>query len=325
MADEPRRRGAASARTPWRDQLDSYLAHHRRSARDSGRRLRDAPLTSLMTGLVIAIALALPVGLLLILASLQGVSADWDEAARISVFIEEGVESAAVEALRDDWQDESAIRSVEWIDQEQALSQFRERSGMGQALDFFEDDNPLPHTLILTPERRYQQAGSLEQLSQRLQGNDIVARVQVDLEWLQRLNAIADVLKRGVSAIAALLIVGVVLVIGNTIRLAIENRRREIIVAKLVGGTEAFVRRPFLYTGLWYGALGGLLAWWIVEVAMWWLSGPVGQLAQLYDSSFGLERLGFGDVLLLLGSAMLLGWLGAWVAVKRHLDAIEPR
>ncbi len=332
MAADPRhsgtqsagRRGAARPRSPWREQLESYLAHHRRTARDAAMRMRDAPLSSLMTGLVIAIALALPVALMLMLATVQTVSSGWDEAARINVYLADEVDLTQAEGLREHWAGESAISEVELIARDEALGSFRERSGLGEALDFLED-NPLPHTLVLTPEARYQEASALQRLVERLESDEYVVRVQLDLEWLQRLNAIADVLERGVTALGLLLGLAVVLVIGNTIRLAIESRRREIVVAKLVGGTEAFVRRPFLYTGLWYGALGGVLAWWLVEVAFWWLSVPVDRLADLYGSAFGLQRLSFGDVLTLVGASMLFGWLGAWLAVKRHLDAIEPR
>lgn len=332
MAADPRgpegqgsgRRGAAPTRSPWRDQLDSYLGHHRRTARDSALRLRQAPLSSLMTGLVIAIALALPVALMLLLATLQNVSAGWEEAARINVYLGDEVTVEQAREMREHWVDEASIARAELIEKDEALGEFRARSGLGEALDFL-DDNPLPHTLVLIPETRYQQAQALRQLVERLENDEEVVRVQLDLEWLQRLNAIADVLERGVTALGLLLGLAVILVIGNTIRLAIENRRREIVVAKLVGGTDAFVRRPFLYTGLWYGALGGILAWWLVEVAFWWLSVPVDRLAELYGGTFGLQRLALSDVLGLVAASMLFGWLGAWLAVKRHLDAIEPR
>ena len=150
------------------------------------------------------------------------------------------------------------------------------------------------------------------------------ARVQIDLGWLQRLSAMTRVLERVVWVLALLLGGAVILVIGNTIRLAIESRRDEILVAKLVGGTNAFVRRPFLYTGLWYGLGGGLIALLLLSISLWWLSGPVERLMDLYRSQFELSGLGFEGAFSLLGFAMLLGWLGAWLAVKRHLDAIEP-
>jgi cell division transport system permease protein len=151
-----------------------------------------------------------------------------------------------------------------------------------------------------------------------------VARVQVDLGWLQRLKAITEVLGRGVWALAALLALAVILVIGNTIRLAIENRRDEILVAKLVGGTDAFVRRPFLYTGVWFGLGGGMVAFILLQLSLWWLSGPVERLAGLYGSQFALTGLSFEGNLMLLAVAIAFGWVGAWLAVKRHLVIIEP-
>lgn len=321
--DRASERGAVLAGLPWQDQLESYLNHHRRSARDSARRLWHAPLSSLMTGLVMGIALALPAALLLLLGSLQSVSSGWDEAARVSVYLESVVEEGRARELRDRWRDIAAVSEVQFIDKSAALQRMQERAGLGRSLDFL-NDNPLPHTLVVTPAREYQEAAVLKSLSQRLAGAEGVARVQLDLAWLQRLNAIAGLLQRGAQVLAIMLILGVVLVIANTVRLAIESRRREIVVARLVGGTDAFVRRPFLYTGLFYGVVGGLLAWWLVEAAFWWLSGPVDRLATLYDSSFALQRPGISDVGLLLGSAILLGWLGAIWAVKRHLVAVEP-
>ncbi|TDT43973.1 cell division protein FtsX [Halospina denitrificans] len=320
---KPTGRGAALSRLPWRDQFDSYLNHHRRSARDSVSRLWHSPLSSLMTGLVMGIALALPAALLLLLGSLQSVSSGWDEAARVTVYLAPEADGDRARELRERWLDIAAVRDVELIEKDQALERMKANPGLGRSLDFLED-NPLPHTLVLTPERQYQEAQALEGLSERLGKADGVDRVQLDLAWLQRLNAMADLLRRGAQVLAILLTVGVVLVIANTVRLAIENRRREIIVARLVGGTDAFVRRPFLYTGLWYGVLGGLLAWWLVEVAFWWLSGPVDHLAMLYDSNFSLARPGLEEVGLLLGSSVLLGWLGAVWAVKRHLSEVEP-
>ena len=316
-------RGAARARTPWRDQLRSWFSHHRRSARDSAARLRNAPLSSLMTGLVMGIALALPTALFLIMGSIQQIGGGWEQAGRLSVYLtpETGMERA--EALAERWMDNSAVGDVRIIPRDEAMETMRSNEGFGGTLDFLEG-NPLPHTLVLTPERAYREASALEDLAERLRQAEGVDQVKLDLAWLQRLNAMAEVLGRGTQVLALLLVVGVVLVIANTVRLAIESRRREIIVARLVGGTDSFVRRPFLYTGLWYGALGGLLAWWLVEVAFWWLSGPVGRLADLYNSGFELQRPGPDEVVLLLGSALLLGWLGAWWAVHRHLRAVEP-
>jgi cell division transport system permease protein len=128
-----------------------------------------------------------------------------------------------------------------------------------------------------------------------------------------------------VSALGVILALGVLLIIGNTIRLAIENRRQEILVVKLVGGSDAFVRRPFLYTGFWYGLGGACLAWAVIAAALWWLRGPLATLAVLYQSDFALEGLGPAGGAALLAAGALLGLLGAWLAVARHLSAIQPR
>jgi cell division transport system permease protein len=142
---------------------------------------------------------------------------------------------------------------------------------------------------------------------------------------VQRLYAMMALGRRIVASVAMLLSIGVLMVIGNTIRLAIESRRDEIVVVKLVGGTDAFVRRPFLYTGVWYGLGGGVVATMIVGIGMLTLQEPVAQLAGLYNSQYRLIGLSFGDMSNLWLASGLLGWLGAWLAVARHLGDIEPQ
>lgn len=324
MAPDPRKRkGARQGPSPWQELAESYLVHHRKVARDSAERLWRTPVASSMTWMVMGVALALPVALLLLLTSLQGVSAGWESSARITAYMGEDVSLERARELRAEVLDDSRILEVELIDKEQALAEFRVSSGLDDALDYLEG-NPLPHTLLVTPDEASRSADGVETLVTRLQGLDGVERVQVDLGWLQRLNAMTDLLARAVWALALLLAAAVVLVIGNTVRLAIENRRDEILVAKMVGGTDAFVRRPFLYTGAWFGLGGGVVAWLLLQLSLWWLSGPVERLAGLYRSDFSLNGLTFEGALALLIVAMLLGWLGAWVAVKRHLDDIEP-
>ena len=222
-----------------------------------------------------------------------------------------------------DIESDGRVISVQLVERDQALADFRASSGLDEALDFLEE-NPLPHTLLITPEDSARSAEGVQALVTFVENMNGIDQVQVDLGWLQRLNAMTDILARAVWALALLLGAAVILVIGNTVRLAIENRRDEILVAKLVGGTDAFVRRPFLYTGAWFGLGGGLVAWLLIQVSLWWLSGPIERLAGLYRSEFTLQGPGFDGALALIIVAMLLGWLGAWVAVRRHLDDIEP-
>lgn len=326
MAADHRRtvaRGAGRQDLPWREQFRSYLLHHRKVAADSARRMWQSPVSALMTWAVMGVALALPVALLLLLLSLQGVSAGWDSSARVTAYLSLDVSTGSAQALAGQLRQDSRIAAVELIDRDQALAEFRESSGLAEALDFL-GENPLPHTLLITPEDDSRSASAVQNLVTYVQGLEGVDRVQVDLGWLQRLNAITELLTRATWILAVLLGGAVILVIGNTVRLAIENRRDEIVVARLVGGTDAFVRRPFLYTGAWYGLGGGVVAWLLLQLSLWWLSGPVERLAALYQSRFTLTGLGIDGAFALIIMAMLLGWLGAWVAVRRHLDDIEP-
>jgi cell division transport system permease protein len=276
-----------------------------------------------MTWTVMGVALALPVILLLLLTSLEGVSAGWESSARLTAYLKLDVPLEDARALSDKIEKDGRVAEVTLVSREQALAEFRTSSGLDDALDYL-DSNPLPHTLLITPEDAARTEVGVEGLMHFVGALDGVERVQVDLGWLQRLNAMTTLLSRAVWALSALLAAAVVLVIGNTVRLAIENRRDEILVAKLVGGTDAFVRRPFLYTGAWFGLGGGVVAWIVLQLSLWWLSGPIERLAGLYHSDFALSGLGFDGSLALIIVAMLLGWLGAWVAVKRHLDTIEP-
>lgn len=321
----PPRRSIEGARehSVSRDQkLSSWLRHHRLMAVDSLARVLRTPFASLMTWAVLAIALALPASLYIFLNNAQLVTSNWDGAAQMSLFLKTDLAEQQARSLADELRDRPDIASVQYISREQALGEFKEFSGFGEALDYL-DGNPLPSVLVVRPAAG--QITEQEQLLSELQNMPQVEEAQLDLAWVKRLYYIMELAQRAVSALAFLLGIAVLLVVGNTIRLAIENRRDEIVIVKLVGGTNAFVRRPFLYTGIWYGLGGGLLAWLIINLSLFWLSGPVKALANVYSSSFELVGLGLGDSLLLLITGTLLGWLGSWVAVSRHLGEIEPR
>jgi len=214
---------------------------------------------------------------------------------------------------------------VTYLSREDALAEFRELSGFGDVLEQL-DSNPLPAVVLVRPRQtRVMDAKQIETLRARLAAMPEVELAQLDLEWVQRLYAMMELGRQIVASLALLLAVGVLLVIGNTIRLAIESRRDEIVVVKLVGGTDAFVRRPFLYTGVWYGLGGGVVATLITGIGLMFLREPVAQLAGLYNSQYRLIGLSFGDMVNLWLASALLGWLGAWLAVARHLGEVEPR
>ncbi|MEE3159111.1 MAG: FtsX-like permease family protein, partial [Pseudomonadota bacterium] len=184
---------------------------------------------------------------------------------------------------------------------------------------------PLPSVIVVTPKSIEGGAAALEPLRDRLVALDGVDQVQIDLLWVERLSAILAMFERFASGLAVLLIIALLLVMANTIRLAIESRREEILVIKLVGGTDAFVRRPFLYIGVLYGLLAGLLAWVLLALGLAWLNVTVERVAALYQSDFALFGMPFTDGLALVFGAMLLGLAGAWLAVGQHVRAIEPQ
>lgn len=319
----PRRDGATQIRGRLVARLHSWLEHHRQTAVDSFRRLLAAPAASVMTWLVIGIALALPGALFVALQNLEDLSSGWDGAAQMSLFAVPSLSESEGLALARQIEARPDVLATRYISQRDALAEFRSMSGYGEVLDGLED-NPLPAVISVRPREDRIDAAAVQQLFEDLRVLPQIDQAVLDLAWVQRLYSLMEVGRRLTLALALLLSLGVLLVIGNTIRLAIESRRDEVVVVKLVGGTDAFVRRPFLYTGLWYGLGGGLLAWLIISVAILWLGPATAGLADLYDSDFALSGLGLGNALALWVTGGLLGWLGAWLAVGRHLMEIEP-
>lgn len=299
----------------------SYLLRHAQVALNSLGRLYRAPLASLMTAAVIGIALALPCGLYLLTSNLQRLSTQWDGGASLSLFLRHDITISQAEALAEKLRNWPDIEALQLITPQEALSEFRDLSGFGSTLDAL-DENPLPAVLAVKPAGT--DADATAGLLERLQQLPEVELAQLDLQWVKRFNAIVDIVRRSIWVMATLLGLAVLLITGNTIRLEIQNRREEIEITKLIGATGAFIRRPFLYSGLWYGLSGALLAAILVELAFLQLDGPVRQLAGLYQSGFGLRMLSPIEALSLLLAGVLLGLLGAWLAVGRHLSAIEP-
>lgn len=321
--DNQKPEGSGARTSRKQGSFDSYIANHRKIAKESLRRLFKQPVSSLMTWAVIGIALSLPVGLSVLLANVQQLSSGWDGSAQITLFLKMDVSDKDASNLALELSTRPTISRADFISRSSALDEFKTLSGFGEVLNYL-DENPLPHVIVVKPSKTLATVEQTDLLQQRLSENKLVEKAQLDLQWVQRLHSMTELIQRGVWALALLLALAVLLVIGNTIRLAIENRRDEIVVVKLVGATDGFVRRPFLYTGLWYGLGGGLIAFFLVQVTLFWLDSPISDLARLYYSSFSLSGLNVESTLFLLTMSMLLGWVGAWVAVRRHLGAIEP-
>ena len=279
-------------------------------------------LTALLTWLVVAIALTLPGALWMTLDNMEQLSGRFQASGRITLYLEPQTSAATGNQLSERIGALANVSSTEYIDADTALEDFRQNSGLQQALDFL-PENPLPAVILVEPPLGIS-AADVNRLVEQLNAFQIVDSVQLDMAWVERLLAMLALGERLIWVLGILLALAILLVVGNTIRLAIAARVDEIRVIKLVGGTNAYVRRPFLYTGLWYGFVGGLLAWVLLASCWLLLSGPVDQLADLYGSGFELKPLSAMAAMALLLSAMILGWLGAWWSVSRHLDQIEP-
>lgn len=304
--------------------MKTWLSRHLQTALGSLGRLTSQPLASLLTILVMGIALALPACLDVLVRNAQALGGNWDRALDVSVYLKQSTDAAAAARVAERIRQRKDVKHVQLIQADDALKEFREHSGFGEALQAL-SDNPLPHTLVVTPSTALGTPDALETLSRDLRALPEVDVVQLDTAWVQRYLAILDTVQRVVTLVGVLLAIGVIVIVGNTIRLDIQNRRDEIEVTKLVGGSDAFVRRPFLYGGVWYGLGGGVIAWLVVLVAVALLAGPVQRLAGFYGSRFTLLGLGIQNGLALLLAGAVLGWLGSFLATTRHLRAIEPR
>ncbi len=303
--------------------MRNYWLRHLQTLFYALGQLARKPFSTLMTAAVVGIALALPAGLHVLLANAQEVTTGWDGDAQLSLFLKKETREHSATALATELRARPGIDSVEYISSAQALEEFRTLSGFGEALEALEE-NPLPPLLVVRPALGHNDPASMDALRTELERRAEVELAQLDMAWVQRLYALMDIGRQGVMILASLLALAVLLVVGNTIRLHIQNRRDEIVVTKLIGGTDAFIRRPFLYSGLWYGLFGALIGAALVESSLLLLHAPVAQLAALYHSDFALQGLDLltGGGLLLVG--MGLGLFGSWLAVGRHLRDIEP-
>jgi len=304
--------------------LPTWSARHLQAFLGALGRLSRQPLSTLLTLVVIALALALPAGLWVFVANARAATGGVADAVDVTVYLKADVPLAKAQQLAASARGRSGVAGVTLTTADEALAEFREFSGFGAALESLEG-NPLPHVLNVRPAADADGPLDIEALKRYLAAWPEVELVQVDTEWVQRLSAILELMRRALAVAAAVVGVAVLAVIGNTIRLEVDSRRAEIEVTKLVGGTNAFVRRPFLYTGLLYGLGGALLAWGIVATVIALLAVPVGTLAALYGSRFGLSGLGIREAGLLLGTGLLLGLLAAWFVAARNIARIEPR
>lgn len=302
--------------------LRRYGRHHRYVLAKTAEHIFRAPLAAAMTIGAIGITLALPAGLYVAVENLRRVSHDWDTGGQISLYLKRDATEVSIDKLADRIRHLRGVARVDYISRAQALAEFKRLSGFGEALNVL-DRNPLPAVLVVHPSAG-QGPEALQNLLRELRGYEIIDSAQLDVEWVRRLHALLALAERAVWALGALLSLAVLLTIGNTIRLAVLNRRDEIEVMKLMGGTDTFIRRPFLYSGVVHGLFGAALTWGILWLINAFLSDGIAELASSYGGNLRIEGLsGRAAAVLLIGGA-LLGWLGSRLAVGRHLRAIQP-
>jgi len=301
----------------WRAALRAWSRRHGYSLLSSIGSLVRAPVASLMTITVLAIALSLPLGLNTALVNLEHMHRQFDRLDSISVFLALEIDQPGARRIGSRLAAMPEVAAVDPVSPEQGLEQLIGATGLdGQAIG----DVPLPWVLEVLPEPDR----DLAALAARLNAMDGIDQVVIDLDWVRRLEAILGLFGRLVALMAVLFAASVLFVIANNIRAEIEQRREEIEVLALVGATPGYIRRPFLYSGLWMALAGALLAWLLVRGGLWLLTGPVQRLAESYGSSAELVAPSPGLLGAMLAGSALLGVTGAWIAVSRQLKRINP-
>ena len=312
---------ASRQRIGWRRRFSAYFEHHQWVAVETLMELLKQPLASALTWLVIAIALTLPGILYVAVDNLSGVSDRLQTSTSMTVYFAPQTALLDVQQIAEQLpQQQPSIASVTLVSADEGLQQLQQVSEFAGVLDLI-DNNPLPHLLIIEPVLGLTTAAA-DRLTADLMALRGVDAVDADNLWLQRLNAILAIAQKIVWMLWGLLGLAIVLVVGNTIRLTIATRMEEIKVMTLVGATKAWIRRPFLYMGLWYGAIGALISWLLLVSAWLVLRRSMDQLAQLYGIESLLQPLSAGLLVSLLLIAILLGWVGAYWSVRRHINQI---
>jgi cell division transport system permease protein len=302
---------------PWREQ-------HAQSFRSSLSRIKARPWATTLTLLVMSLALTLPLLLWLLLDNARVLGGNLDDARAVSVFLKPGLDAPAAQAFAEKLRRRADVAEVTLKTPEQGLEEFRAQSGFADALKVLQS-NPLPTVLIVMPKPQGTEGGAAPPLVVELERESVVDLVQYDALWRQRLDAILVFTARAAAVLATLLALAALLVVGNTVRMDISSRADEITVVQLLGANNAFVRRPFLYTGLVYGAVSGLLALLTVVIVEIALSAPLGELTSSYGHRFAVHGLTILQALALFAASAVLGWLGAWLATSRHLASGQPQ
>lgn len=299
-----------------RERIGNYVVRHFQAAVNSLGQLSRMPLASFMTCLVIGISLALPTALFVALKNLDTVAGRLHKTMQITLYLKADSKEADANQLLTTLQQLPQIQSAKIVSPTEGLQEIQQQAGFEGAFENL-PNNPLPWVILIEPKS----VQALGELTQTLREMPHVETLQLDKLWVERLNTLMTFAQRATYALAAFLGLAVLIIVNNAIRSATQQNQREIEVIKLIGGTSGFIRRPFLYAGIIYGLLGGIIAWQLVDILLLLLNPSLQHLGELYNSQFQLMGIGLKNTLMLLFFSMLLGLLGSWFAVTRYLKS----
>jgi len=288
----------------------------------SARHLLKTPVSSMMTILVMAVAMSLAGGFYVGLNNAQQMFDDVQMGRQISLYLHAHINDEQAMLLAGQLRNKAEVAEVDYISKQQALEEFQAYSGFGDALNAL-TNNPLPRVILIYPNNQVVSHGELTKLVDGLQNYPAVEFAQMDMQWVSRLQAMMLIVRNFIHALTGLLVVAVLLVTGNSIRLELQTRRDEILVEKLVGANNAYIYRPFLYTGFWYGSLAGILAWLIVTAIVLMLQGPIERLSSLYNGQYQLNLMNLNETMIFIVLSTLLGIIGAFLAANQQIRNLK--
>lgn len=308
---------------PILNKLRSLISYHLQAASTSLNLLCRRPLATMMTVVVIAIALTLPALFWVFTDNLEQLTVGWQRGGHISLYLKPSLSTADEAAFLDRVRVAEGVGHVTLKSPAEGLTELQQQEGMHDIMRYL-PENPLPAVVEVVPVLAVNTPLQIDQLFNRLKAYPEVEQAKIDMQWINRLHAILSFVSKTAHALMALLASAVVLVVGNTLRLAIHNRHEEIQVLKLIGATDPYIIRPFLYSGIWYSLAGAILALLFVNIFMLSLVVAVRQLASAYQMHYPIMGLSVKQAYLLVFVSTILGWLGARLSVKRQLASIEP-
>lgn len=313
----------AKSKKPARPTSESFIRLNIQQAKIAFFNLMRRPLGTILTLAVLAMSLALPATFYTAGKNIAHAAKDMDSASQMSLYFKEGTPEARLIVFKDQLEGWPEVESVQYISSQQGLEELSQFAGLEKAMSLL-TDTALPPVLIVQPKVQYQETTAAKALLQKLQAENGVTDVRMDEDWFARLDAIKHLAYTVSYCFAFLMLVSVFLIVGNTLRFNILAHKEEIQVMKLIGATDRFILRPYLYTGFWLGFLGALIAWFMTILITFLVRGAVDDLASLYDSHFILTGLAWDESILLLMLGSALGWAAANLSARKHLKEIEP-